>query len=287
MIQTYSIHAPAAQSELPLVFDSPHSGMLFPADFNCCASIEQLKTGWDAFVEKLWDGAVSYGALLQRAHYSRMFIDLNRASDDIDPALLASPSLHCKPTRYSERGMGLIRRYALPEVALYDKPLLIEDIQTRVRDYYQPYHDELSHTLTKLHQRFGKVWHVNCHSMKSKGNTMNIDSGESRPDVILGDNDGRACDPGFVQTVEDAFTQLGYKVVRNNPYKGGYLVTHYAKPEVGRYSMQIEINRALYMHEQAYQPNSQFATLRHDLDSVASAMARYIKKQLQMDNSHG
>lgn len=283
MIQTYSIKEPVAQNAIPLVFDSPHSGTKFPADFVCSASIEQLKTGWDAFVDELWEGALINGAVLQRAHYSRMFIDLNRASDDIDPALLGSPSDECKPTRYSERGMGLIRRFALPGIALYAQPLKMDDIKARIRDYYLPYHNALSNKLNNLHERFGRVWHVDCHSMKSKGNEMNIDNGEPRPDVILGDNDGHACDPKFVQTVEDAFTRLGYKVARNTPYKGGYLVTHYAKPSAGRYSMQIEINRALYMDEQQYTRNNNFTSVRQDLDSLANAMASYIREQLQLD----
>jgi N-formylglutamate deformylase len=283
MIQTYSIQEPKTQLAIPLVFDSPHSGIQFPADFTCSATVEQLKTGWDAFVDELWDGAVAHGAVLQRAHFSRMFIDLNRASDDIDPALLRVASSECKPTKYSDRGMGLIRRFALPGVALYAQPLEIEDIKARVRDYYLPYHSALSNTLNNLHQSFGRVWHVDCHSMKSMGNKMNIDNGETRPDVILGDNDGLAGDPGFVQAVEDAFTRLGYKVVRNTPYKGGYLVTHYAKPDLGRYSMQIEINRALYMNEQSYQANDNFVSLQTDLNSVVSAMASYIKAQLQLD----
>jgi len=283
MIQTYSVTEPKDQRAIPLVFDSPHSGIQLPVDFSCCATIEQLKTGWDAFVDELWEGAVHHGAVLQKAHYSRMFIDLNRASDDIDPMLLASPSSECKPTLYSERGMGLIRRFALPGVALYDQAIEIDEIKIRVRDYYLPYHNALNNKLNILHERFGKVWHVDCHSMKSKGNTMNIDSGVSRPDVILGDNDGFACDPEFVQTIEDAFTKLGYKVVRNMPYKGGYLVTHYAKPDVGRNSMQIEINRALYMNEQQFKPNGNFALLRKDLNSIACTMADYIKEHLQLD----
>jgi N-formylglutamate deformylase len=86
-----------------------------------------------------------------------------------------------------------------------------------------------------------------------------------------------------VQTVEDAFTRLGYKVVRNIPYKGGYLVTHHAKPDVGRHSLQIEINRALYMDEKQHKPNEQFALLRKDLDSVACTMASYIREHLQLD----
>jgi N-formylglutamate deformylase len=61
-----------------------------------------------------------------------------------------------------------------------------------------PHHNALSNTLNNLHERFGGVWHADCHSMKSIGNKMNIDNGEFRPDVILGDNQGLAGDPEFV-----------------------------------------------------------------------------------------
>jgi N-formylglutamate deformylase len=283
MKQTFFTLTPDAQKTLPLVFDSPHSGIEFPSGFVCLASTEQLKTGWDAFVDQLWESSVKYGATLQSAKYSRMYIDLNRAGDDIDPALIKTASPQCKPTKYSERGMGLIRRFALPNVPMYADLLDIDDINMRIHHYYQPYHNALKTTLDQLYDRFRKVWHVDCHSMKSVGNKMNVDSGSMRPDVILGDNDGLACDPDFVQTVETAFTKLGYKVVRNNPYKGGYLVTHYANPNAQRYSMQIEVNRALYMDEKNCTPNQNFSSFSRDISNVARELAIYVESQLQTD----
>lgn len=280
MLETFSTVHPKITKALPLVFDSPHSGILLPNGFTCAATEHQLQSGWDAFVEQLWESSVHYGATLQYAHYSRMFIDLNRAFDDIDPALLNAPSALCKPTKYSERGMGLIRRYALPGVPMYAKPLSIDEVIERVHHYYLPYHRALALTLNTLHQKYGQVWHVDCHSMKSKGNEMNIDSGQARPDIILGDNDGQSGDPNFVDTAHASFTRLGYNVVRNNPYKGGYLVTHYGKPDQGRYSMQIEINRALYMDESTCQPNTEFASFQADVQRVTADLTHYIHNQL-------
>jgi len=123
MSETYLLTEAPRESRLPLVLDSPHSGALFPPGFRSIASETQLKTGWDAFVEALWAGVVDVGGSLLAARYSRMFIDLNRAPDDIDPQLLREPLAGCRPSRYSERGMGLIRRYALPEVPIYEAPL--------------------------------------------------------------------------------------------------------------------------------------------------------------------
>ncbi|WP_102797956.1 N-formylglutamate amidohydrolase [Bowmanella denitrificans] len=280
MTNVYTLAEPDCIEALPLVLDSPHSGSLFPDDFRCLASEAQLKSGWDAYVDDLWAPVLAVGGSLLSAHYSRMYIDLNRAPDDVDPAMLKRPWAGCNPSKYSERGMGLIRRYALPDVPMYDAPLNIEDIVRRIEQFHRPYHQALQTKLDTLQQQFSAVWHVDCHSMKSTGNRMNIDSGAARPDVVLGDNDGLCSDPGFVQIVEDAFVSLGYKVVRNQPYKGGYLVTHYGNPAKRRFSMQIELNRALYMDEQAFVPNRKFDDFRRDLGRVAGAMADYIVDNL-------
>ncbi len=280
MKSPFELMSPPSNIRLPLVFDSPHSGIDFPKDFESNASLVQLKSGWDAYIEHLWQDVIKVGGHLLHANFSRMYIDPNRASTDIDPQLLGTPWPECLPTKYSERGMGLIRRYALPDVPMYSKPLTRIQIEKRIKNCYQPYHDALNKTLNKLHQDFGSVWHIDCHSMKSKGNAMNIDSGASRPDIILGDNDGQCAGAEFVQVVEDAFTKLGYQVVRNNPYKGGYLVTHYGNVKDNRHSMQVEINRSLYMNEKEFTPNNNYSSFQKDITCVANEIAKYIRNEV-------
>lgn len=276
----FTLLSPPLSSRLPLVFDSPHSGINVPEDFENNVSLEQLKSGWDAHIEQLWRDVVKVGGYLLHANFSRMYIDPNRAPNDIDPKLLDFPWSGCLPTKYSERGMGLIRSYALPNVPMYSKPLTRTQIEQRIKNYYQPYHQVLETTLDELHQDFGGVWHIDCHSMKSKGNEMNVDSGVSRPDIILGDNCGLSANGEFVQMVEDAFSNLGYEVVRNTPYKGGYLVTHYGDVKANRHSMQIEINRALYMDEKKFTPSANYPNFKKDLNCVANEIATYISKKV-------
>ncbi|KGJ99291.1 N-formylglutamate amidohydrolase [Thalassotalea sp. ND16A] len=280
MKSPFTLLSPAEKDCLPLVFDSPHSGIHVPTDFQSNASAAQLKTGWDAFIEHLWQDVVAIGGHLLHANFSRMYIDPNRAPNDIDPALVDSPWQGCQPTKYSERGMGLIRRYALPDVAMYQQPLTRAEVEQRIASYYQPYHQTLATTLEQLHSQFGAVWHIDCHSMKSKGNAMNIDSGASRPDIILGDNDGLCAGAEFVEVVEQAFVNLGYNVVRNDPYKGGYLITHYSNVKANRHSMQIEINRALYMNEKEFTLNDNYFNFKKDLTSVANDIAKYVSSNI-------
>ncbi len=282
--------AESASAAIPLVFDSPHSSSNFPttkpsvdaAEVAVNATSEQLKTGWDAFVDELWQAVPEHGGSLIAAQFSRMYIDPNRGPTDIDPELLAEPwPGGSAPTKYSNRGMGLIRRYALPNVPMYNQPLSVAEVQHRIEHYYGPYHQCVKAELDAMHQRFGGVWHVDCHSMKSRGNAMNIDAGLARPDVVLGDCMGKSADPKFTSMVAEEFDKRGYRVALNDPYQGGYLVSHYGNPAENRHSIQIELNRGLYMNEQAFTRSHKFSALQQDLTDISGAIAAYVKDQLQ------
>ncbi len=278
---SYQLYQPAKANLIPLVFDSPHSGLVLPDDFRSIASLEQIKTGWDAFVDELWLPATAHGASLLAARVSRMYIDLNRASDDIDPALLAEVwpgELH--PSVYSRRGMGLIRALAVPGQPMYEDLLAVVGVASRITKYYQPYHQCLANLLQQLKQKFGQVWHIDCHSMKSKGNAMNIDHNQSRADIVIGDLDGTSADPEFSALVVQSFRQAGYRVEVNHPYKGGYLTASCGDPKRRQHSIQIEINRALYMNELQFCRNANFDLLQTDLQRITRIMASYIQEQL-------
>lgn len=279
-MQAFSLYKPTNNKTIPLVFDSPHSSHFFPETNGLTARKEQLLTGWDAFVDELWQPAVQHGAHLLAANFSRMYVDANRGSNDIDPALVVHPTSICKPTKYSDRGMGLIRRFALPGVEMYNRKLTMQEIQTRIDTYHQPYHLALENLLNNLFQEYGCVYHIDCHSMKSQGNQMNVDFGKPRPDVVLGDNLGACACPEFVDVVESAFVKRGYSVVKNDPYKGGYLITHYGDKAQQRHSMQIELNRALYMDEKAFKPNKNFEMLKADLNEISAEISMYISKKI-------
>lgn len=271
----WAVFRPAAEPG-PVLFDSPHSGFDWPADARPVASESQLRTTWDAFVDRLWGDAPAGGATLIAARFPRAYIDTNRAEDDIDPELLAGPwPATLVVTDYSRRGMGLIRRYALPGVPMYDRRLTVAEVRRRIDDYYRPYRGLLRDTLDELHARHGTVWHFNCHSMKSRGNDMNTDSGAMRPDFVISDRLGRTADPALTRWVAEYFTGRGFSVKINDPYRGGNLVATFGAPERGRHSIQIEVNRALYMDEAAFTPGPRFAALQRELAEFARvAVAR-------------
>lgn len=260
-------------STAPLVVDSPHSGMQWPVDFTPVAPRASILTSWDAFVDELWTGASAAGGTLVRATFPRAYIDANRREDDIDPALLADPWPHpLTPTDYSRRGMGLIRRLALPGVPMYAEPLSTEAVMARLVRYYRPYRAAVADALTQAVQVHGYVIHINAHSMKSRGNDMNVDAGSMRPDVVVSDRQGTTASPALTEWAAAWFRRAGLRTQVNDPYQGGDLVAMSGAPSHGRHSLQVELNRALYMHEAQFTHSSGFAAVQSTLADFSRAL---------------
>ncbi len=266
---------------LPMVLDSPHSSQIMPPDMHCVAPPEALRSGCDAWVDELWGGALAHGATLLAADFHRTYIDANRNRLDIDPELLAEP--WPEPVQVSAKslaGMGLIRRLALPGVPMYDRLLSVAQVRHRLDAYYLPYHAQLEALLDSAWHKHGKVWHVDCHSMKSVGNAMNDDAGIARPDFVVSDRDGTSANPMFTAWVAQRFTDMGYRVSVNKPYRGAELVAAYSSPATGRHSIQIELNRKLYMDEERFERHDGFRVLQANLRKFAGQWADYVREQL-------
>ena len=266
-----------ASSALPLVVDSPHSWRDWPAFVPTVAPPTALASSWDAYVDELWAHAVDGRAPLLSARFHRSYIDANRARDDIDPDMLQEnwPS-PLQPTDKSSRGFGLIRRFALPGVPLYDHLLPVHEVQSRITRCYDPYHQALSDLIDHTRATRGMCLHLDCHSMKSVGNAMNDDNGEARPDMVVSDLDGATASSHWTQTVAVLLRARGFQVGVNAPYKGAELIRRHGRPEQGCHSLQIEINRALYMNEQTFEKSQGFAVLADKLRGFVTDLAQVL-----------
>lgn len=265
--------------ELPLVFDSPHSGTAYPEDFDHTCPRHVLRTAEDTYVDELYAAAPANGATLIGALFPRSYIDANRNVADMDQALLSEPWPHpLKPGVKTKMGMGLIRRLAVPKLPVYSRKLGVAEVQARIDKYYHAYHTELASATDRLHARFGGLWHVDCHSMKSVSNGMAAEGpGVPRADFVLGDRDGTTCAPELTQLVRQFLEKRGYDVRVNDPYKGVELVRRHGRPKENRHSLQIEVNRRLYMDEASFERNANFPKLKRDLDALVAALATFVR----------
>lgn len=282
----YQIERPDGGSG-PFVFDSPHSGSIYPADFNHACDASLLARAEDTHVDQLFADAPVLGALYLKALFPRTYIDPNRTLDDIDEELLSSR--WGEPIARDGRsavGHGLIRRLIRPGYPIYDRKLSIEEIQHRISKYYVPYHAALKSLLDKAYYDHGQVWHINCHSMPSSsayaspGSTFRPLAG-NQVDMVLGTRDGTTCDADFVRELRAMLQGMGYRVSINNPYKGMELLRRYADPVRHRHSLQIEINKALYLNEETNEISKGFKDLKSDLRKMMDFMIQYVEKSAQ------
>jgi N-formylglutamate amidohydrolase len=265
----------------PVVFDSPHSGTDYPDDFGTIAPLSILRRSEDAFVDELFAAAPRHGAPLIAARFPRIYIDPNRDLTDLDPAMLdgAWPD-PLVPSRKTELGVGLIWRIMPPDSRLYDRLLSVAEVRTRIERCWKPYHHAVATAIDQTHRRFGKVWHVNCHSMPAMGNAASEDGPVPRAEFVLGDRDGTTCEADFTAFVAGALRDMGYDVKINEPYKGVELVRRYSDPARGRHSLQLEINRNLYMDEARIEKSGGFAQVQADMGKLAAAICRYARERV-------
>jgi N-formylglutamate amidohydrolase len=269
-------HEPGSKP-IPLVLDSPHSGTAYPDDFDHLPPRDVVRQAEDTHVEALYAAAPSIGATLIEALFPRAYIDPNRHRSDIDPELLADAwSEPIAPSRKTKLGIGLVWRLAHGGVPMYARKLSAAEVRRRITDFYEPYHACVSAALDRRHAAFGAVWHINCHSMPAVGDVMSEDPGRARADFVLGDRDGSTCAPEFTAFVARTLTGLGYDVAINDPYKGVELVRMHGRPAERRHSLQIEINRRLYMDESTLSRHSGFATLQSNLQSLLEALQQFV-----------
>lgn len=261
-----------------LVVDSPHSGNCYPADFGSCLPVERLRQGEDTAVDALWQAAPEVGATLIRAHFPRVYIDVNRELADLDPAMLdASWPQPLTPGVKTRLGKGLIWSSMDAATPIYARKLTVAEVRRRIETCYVPYHALLNAAVDERHRQFGAVWHLNLHSMPGDAYArLGITEHPPLADFVLGDRDGSTCEPAFIDVVAALLARGGYTVARNEPYKGVQLIARIGRPAERRHSLQIEIRRPIYMDEATRAPNDGFLPLQRHLQGVLSELADWV-----------
>ena len=99
-------------------------------------------------------------------------------------------------------------------------------------------------------------------------------------DFVVGDRDGTAADPRLSLKICEFLRARGYSVDYNHPYKGVELLRRHSNPAQQRHSIQLEINRRLYMNEQTLAMTEGFDALRRDLRSLVEMLLATDTRQL-------
>ncbi len=266
----------------PLVLSSPHSGRVYPERFLRSARLDpaSLRRSEDAFVDDLFEPAVSLGIPMLRAHFPRAFLDLNREPYELDPRMFEGrlPAyVNTRSVRVAG-GLGTIARVVGDSQEIYAKRLPVEEGLRRIDELHKPYHAALQDLLHRAVRRFGLAVLVDCHSMPSSSITGTADPAtwrdeKTKADFVLGDRYGTSCARRFIDVAEGTLRGFGYMVERNKPYAGGFITEHYGRPAGGFHALQIEINRGLYMDEKAIVRGAGFDVLSRHLHAVVASIS--------------
>ena len=273
----------------PLVFSSPHSGSIYPRRFLEWAKLDAtaLRRSEDAFVDELFGGVTSLGIPFVRARFPRAYLDVNREPYELDPRMFEGRLPVFANTRSVRvaAGLGTIARVVGEAQEIYAARLPVDEAMHRIDKLYKPYHRSLRALLERAEKTFGIAVLVDCHSMPSSANAVLGTLADPlrrapapreksvKADFVVGDRYGTSCAGFLVDAVEYELRRLGYAVMRNNPYAGGFITEHYGHPANHYHALQIEVNRALYMDEKTLSKGERFTAVTADLTKVAAVLA--------------
>ena len=269
--QAYSISIPETTGSA-IVFASPHSGRAYTKDFRNKSILDllTLRSSEDAYVDHFVDALPSHGAPTICATVPRAFIDLNRAPNELDPALIAGVKSRGLNPRIAS-GLGIIPRVVANARPIYHGKLALSEAESRIARFWTPYHAALGDLLNQTHQRWGHSILLDLHSMPNEA-VSTFGPKNAQPDIILGDRFGASASQSIVRALEIALTREGFKVARNAPFAGAYITQRYGRPHSDQHAIQIEINRSLYLNERTIELSSEFENVKSRLQNAFQSM---------------
>lgn len=272
----FEVREPALQ-RIPFVFNSPHSGRVYTRDFLDQSRLDSMtiRRSEDHYVDELFHSVTHFGAPLLMAHFPRAFLDVNREPYELDPRMFEGPlppHANISSMRVAG-GLGTVPRLVAENMEIYKGRVPVQDALERIESIYKPYHACLRRLIARTHVQFGIAVLIDCHSMP--GNIRLAGTGQ-RPDFIIGDRYGTSSSAELSRTAVALLEDLGFSVVRNKPYAGGFITEHYGRPARGLHALQIEINRGLYIDETSLKKKASFPKLAHALGVFVQGLAAHV-----------
>jgi len=207
---------------LPLLVSLAHAGLDVPEEVrdNCLLSLKDIVRDGDEGAREIYGRLENICVSFHSTRIARAFVDMNRAEDDI-------------------RLDGVVKTHTIWNQPIYRNELSAETIQTLIRKYWRPYHEDLSRLSGQ-----GAILGLDCHTMAATGPPLGHDAGIPRPAVCLSNADG-TCPNQWIRSMAECFRKAFHDEVRiNDPFSGGYIIRSHSGelPWV-----QIEISRGDFM----------------------------------------
>ena len=286
-----SADAGFARTQSPILLSVPHSGRSYPDALldNLRIPAHALHKLEDRYADLLISHALERDHEALAALAPRAWIDLNRHPDDLDRRAITGiaatsavdhlPRSNVRaigrqkgsPYRASV-GLGLVPTRLNSYGDIWRNNWTMADIVQRIRHVHAPYHDALTRRLEERLALFGCAILLDIHSMPS------LSSEPGQPNtpiqVLFGDRFGSSAPDPLVTRMEQMARDHGFRAGRNRPYAGGYILDRHNRPDGPVYTVQVEIDRALYLDRQGV-PGRAIEAVRGLIAALADVAADY------------
>ena len=260
----------ASGAASPVVISCPHAGRSYPGSMLIQAAqpLEELRGLEDFGVDCLISELATSGLPTVINRVARAYLDVNRAESAIDAAMFSGAVEAPPPCHHVRAGYGLIPKLTSSRRPIYERRLPATEIAARTEFVHRPYHDALTRLLEAAQQRHGRSLLVDMHSMPAFDRLNN-----RLPDIICGDGYGGTLDRETANALTGFLQHCGLSVTWNHPYAGGFITRSNGDARGTRQSVQIEINRAVYMDGAARLDQARTATLRRNIGALGRFLA--------------
>jgi N-formylglutamate deformylase len=266
-------HEPTAPA-VPLIVDVSRSGREYPALYRSPLPFTVVHDNVSMYVDELWSHAPRVGATLLYCCFPNTWVDVNRNEADMDPAVVDGKwPYELKPTPRTLEGLGLIKTKARYGEPFQERKLTVAEIEHRLALYYRPYHAELKRVVDTLYARFGVLRQISCHCMSAVGAPTHPDAGKLRADFCVSDLKGKTASKEAMELVVETLRSYGYSVSINEPYVGNELIGRHGNPARGIDSIQVEINKKLFMDTKTFGKTAGFDKVQADLGKLLAVVA--------------
>lgn len=232
----------------PFFISVPHAGEKIPQQTPWLKGLMEpiLMCDVDRYVDQLYRPAAERLKIpFIVTEWHRSVVDLNRLPEDIDQDAVIGAK---QPSGKFTTGFHWVK--TTKGDVLMPAPITPELHEELTVQYFNPFHHQIALQIEKYREAGVKnIYHLDAHSMPSKGTAAHRDPGGERAEIVISDVDGQSAAENYKDLVLNAYEKAGFKVAYNWPYKGGRITQTYGQPAKGQHTVQAEMNRSIYMDE--------------------------------------
>lgn len=248
----------------------PHSGEEVPDEAPWLKVLpeEILMCDVDRYVDQLYEPALKLLEIpFVKTNWHRYAGDLNRLAEDVDAGSVAGHATKAGPHL---RGFHWV--ITTTEERLMPQPMSLETHKKLVEKIYVPFHAQVQGLQARLAKAHRVVYHLDAHSMPSVGTKQHRDPGQRRADIVVSDSLGKSCSAAYKDLVIKCYQETGFHVGYNWPYVGGRLTEQYGKPDQNHHTIQVEINRDLYMDEKTKKLKDSHVAVQEQIEKALTSL---------------